>query len=92
MPRSYRDRDSGSERSKADDLIIASRAEAEQVLDEMYELLDTYKQVTVADFYDMLGISSEFTDNKYGWTNLNGARVIRVRDGYRIDLPREQVL
>ena len=92
MPRSYRDRDSSSDRSKADDLIIASRAEAEQVLDEMYELLDTYKQVTVADFYDMLGISSEFTDNKYGWTNLNGARVIRVRDGYRIDLPREQVL
>ena len=40
MPRSYRDRDSGSDRSKADDLIIASRAEAEQVLDEMYELLD----------------------------------------------------
>ena len=81
-----------SRRMSGRDLIIASRAEAEQVLDEMYELLDTYKQVTVADFYDMLGISSEFTDNKYGWTNLNGARVIRVRDGYRIDLPREQVL
>lgn len=92
MPRSYRDRDSSAERSRTDDFVIASRAEAEQVLDEMYELLDTYKQVTVADFYDMLGISSEFTDHKYGWTNLNGARVIRVRDGYRIDLPREQVL
>ena len=90
MPKSYREENQG--RTRTDDIIIASRAEAEQVLDEMFELLDTYRQVTVADFYDMLDISSEFTDHKYGWTDLRGARVVRVRNGYRIDLPREQAL
>ncbi len=90
MPRSYREETNG--RSRADDIVIASRADAEQVLDEMYELLDQYKQVTVADFYDMVGISSEFTDHKFGWTDLRGARVTRVRDGYRIELPRETAL
>ena len=90
MPRSYREET--YKKSSTDDIIIASRADAEQVLDEMYELLDTYKQVTVADFYDMLDISSEFTDHKYGWTDLRGARVVRARDGYRIELPREIAL
>jgi hypothetical protein len=90
MPKSYREEGNG--RTRTDDIIISNRADAEQVLDELFELLDTYKQVTVADFYDMVGISSEFTDNKYGWTDLRGARVVRVRNGYRIDLPRETAL
>ena len=90
MPKSYRE-DTGG-RASTDDIIIASRAEAEQVLDEMRELLDTYKQVTVADYYDMLDITSEFTDHKFGWTDLSDARVIRVRNGYHIDLPRETAL
>lgn len=90
MPKSYREEGGG--RTRTEDIIIPSRADAEQVLDEMFELLDKYKQVTVADFYDMLDISSEFTDHKYGWTDLRGARVVRVRNGYRIDLPREIAL
>lgn len=81
-----------NERASLDDFLIESRAEAEQVLDDMLELLDTYGQVTVADYLDMLGISSEFTDNKYGWTNLNGMRVAHTRGGYRIELPREIAL
>ena len=86
IPRSYRSDD--DRRESVDDILISSRADAEQVLDEMFELLDTYKQVTVADFYDMLDISSEFTDNKFGWTDLRGARVVPTRGGYRIELPR----
>lgn len=90
MPRSYRQESVG--RTRTDDILISSRADAEQVLDEMLELLDTYKQVTVADYYDMLDISSEFTDHKYGWTDLRGARVVPARGGYRIELPREIAL
>lgn len=88
MPRSYRNDQQG--RARTDDIVINSRADAEQVLDEMLELLDQYKQVTVADYYDMLDISSEFTDHKYGWTDLRGVKVVPVRGGgYRLDLPRE---
>lgn len=91
MPRSYRNE--APSRARTDDIIINSRADAEQVLDEMLELLDVYKQVTVADYYDMLDISSEFTDHKYGWTDLRGVKIVPVRGGgYRLDLPREAPL
>lgn len=72
-----------------DDVYFNTRGEAELVLDGMMEILNDYKQVTVADFYDLAGVSTEFTDNKYGWTDLRGARVSgSAARGYFIDLPR----
>lgn len=71
-----------------DDIIIDTRAEAEEVLERMDELLDTYNVVSVADLYDLVGISCSYTDNKYGWTNLRNAEVIRVKDGYFLKLPK----
>ena len=37
---------------------------------------------------DLVGVTGNYTDNKYGWTNIRNAEVVRVRDGYRIKLPR----
>lgn len=81
-----------STREILEDFIFDSRADAEQVLDDMRELLDRYQQVTVADYLDMLGKTSVYTDNKFGWTDLSRVQVSRVRGGYRIDLPRESAL
>ncbi len=71
-----------------DDIIIESRGEAEDVLARMDELIATYQLVSVADFYDLVGVSGNYTDNKYGWTDIRNASVIRVRDGYMIKLPK----
>lgn len=71
-----------------DDIILDTRGEAQEVLDRMDELMDTYGLVRVADFYDLVGITGNYTDNKYGWTNLRNASVVRVRDGYLIKMPR----
>lgn len=73
-----------------DDVIFETRGDAELVLDGMLELLNSeYRQVTVADFYDLAGISSEWTDNKYGWTDLRSARVVGSPSrGYTIELPK----
>lgn len=71
-----------------DDIIFESRGEAERVIDEMFAVLDEYKIVRVADLYDMAGLSQPYTSNKYGWTNLRNAKVVRVRNGYTIELPR----
>lgn len=81
--------DSRSRSSYAhDDIILDSRGEAEEVLTRMDELIDTYGNVSVADLYDLVGKSSEYTDNKYGWTNIRNAEPIRVRDGYMLKLPK----
>lgn len=82
-------RDSRSRSSYAhDDIILDSRGEAEEVLTRMDELIDTYGNVSVADLYDLVGKSSEYTDNKYGWMNIRNAEPIRVRDGYMLKLPK----
>lgn len=75
-----------------DDLIIDTRSEAEEVLSSLVDLIDNYDQATVSDFYDLIGMSSDFTDNKYGWKNLNRATVRRVREGYILELPKPQPL
>lgn len=71
-----------------DEIVLDSREEAEEVLNRMDELLVHYKMVSVADFYDLVGITGKTTDNRYGWTDLTKADVIRDRDGYLIKLPR----
>jgi len=71
-----------------DDIILDSRGEAEEVLSKMDELISTYGVVSVADLYDLVGITGNYTDNKYGWTDIRSASVIRVRDGYMLKLPK----
>lgn len=73
---------------KYNDVIFETRGEAEEVLSKMDEMVERYQLVSVADFYDMAGLSSEFTDNKYGWTNIRNAEAVRVRDGWVIKLPK----
>lgn len=95
--RSYYDkrderRDCASGRTRTgydyDDVVLDNRGEAEEVLSRMDELIATYGLASVADFYDLVGITGSYTDNKYGWTDIRNASVVRVRDGYTIKLPR----
>ena len=90
-----RDRDRDYDRSRTrrsvydyDDIILDTRGEAEDVLNRMDDLIDAYGMVSVADLYDLVGISGNYTDNKYGWTNLRNAEVRRTRDGYLLKLPK----
>lgn len=71
-----------------DDIVLNTRGEAEDVLLRMDELMETYGLVRVADLYDLVGITGNYTDNKYGWTNIRNAEIVRVRDGYMIKMPR----
>lgn len=71
-----------------DDIILSTRGEAEDVLSRMDELIETYGLVRVADLYDLVGITGNYTDNKYGWMNIRNAEIIRVRNGYMIKMPR----
>lgn len=74
------------------EIIFDYKEDAEEVLDRMADLLDDYQMVTVGDLYDLIGQSSNYTDQKWGWYNLNTARVVRCRDGYSLRLPRTEEL
>lgn len=71
-----------------DDILLATRVEAETVIDRMYDLLRDYETVSVADLHSLIGWSSSYTDQKWGWSDLQGTDVRRVRDGYILVLPK----
>lgn len=101
---SYRDyyarpsdrRDYGPTRTRAsfdyDDIVIPTRGEAEEVLYRMEELIAKYGMASIADLNELCGITGNYTDNKYGWTDLRSASVAPVRGGYRLKLPRAGTL
>jgi hypothetical protein len=75
-----------------DEIILATRAEAEEVIGRLFDIVAKYEAATVADLYEMLGIETKFTDDRWGWTDLRGAGVTHIRGGYLLDLPRPDTL
>lgn len=70
------------------DWVFSNREEAEKVIQYMNEILECYGEVTVADLYDLVGGNGAYRDRERCWTNLDGARVLRAKDGYLLVLPR----
>ena len=70
------------------EIILETRGEATDVIDQLFELTSKFESATVADLYDMVNITGDYTDTKWGWYDLRGAGVERIRSGYLLDLPR----
>jgi hypothetical protein len=81
-PRSYK-----ANRRDATDIILASREEAELVVERLIDIIDKYDVASVADLNDLLGLPTSHIDNKWGWTYLNNVEIRQIRNGYLIDLP-----
>ena len=71
------------------EIVLATRVEAEALMDAIFSQMDKYELVTVADLKDFAGISSTHTDEKWGWIYLDdrSVSVRRVREGFVVILP-----
>lgn len=74
------------------DVLLETRGEADNVLFQLGELIDMYDVASVADLYDLVGITASYTDQKYGWTDIRNASIIRTREGYLLKLPKAKLL
>ncbi|MFI3173931.1 MAG: hypothetical protein R3Y53_01865 [Bacillota bacterium] len=74
------------------DIRLDSRGECEEVIYRLEELTEAYGMVSVADLYDLVGITSVYTDNKYGWTTVQDVKVLRIREGYLLKMPKAKPL
>lgn len=72
------------------DFILETRAEAEEVIERMFDLTEKYEMATVADLYDLLGVPQQYTDDKWGWYDVRRFEIRRVRDGYLLDIPKPE--
>lgn len=78
-----------SETSSIDDIIFETRAEAQEVLNSLADIIDEYGSASIADFCDLCGITEEYTDHKYGWSDVSKSTIEAVRGGgFVINLPR----
>lgn len=84
LPDQYRSRPA---RRDTNDIVLATREEAELVVERLIDILDKYDVASMADLLDLLGLETQPIDNKWGWTYLNNVEVRQIRDGYLIDLP-----
>ena len=76
-----------------DNIVIPTRQEAEEVIRRMDEIIEIYQMVSVADLYDLCGVTDHnYMNAKYGWMNIRTAEAVRVRDGYILKLPRAMPL
>lgn len=82
-----------SERSRPSyevmEIVVQSRVDAQEVIDNLQATLSQYPTVSVAELYESVGVTSKFTDNNWGWDRETfNAGVSRIREGFRVDLPR----
>lgn len=75
-----------------DEIALASRQEASDVVDRLFDLVSRFGEVTVADLYELVGIKSAHTDHKWGWTDVRGTGVVKVGDAFLLNLPDPQPL
>lgn len=89
--RSGRDRggrEASLSRFDYDDIVFDTRGDAELVREQMVDILDQYGMVTVADMYDLAGLTVPYTASKYGWFNIRTSEVTRIHNGYILKLPK----
>lgn len=82
------DRDS---RPDTRDIEFPSRGEAEAALDELVDWIEHYGSVSISTYKELAGITGDFVDEKWGWTNLRTAYVKRLSGGsYILVMPRPE--
>ena len=72
------------------EIILATRVEANTVIERLYDLVNQFEVASVKDLYELVGAESDYTDEKWGWTSMQGSDVQRINEGYLLDLPRPE--
>ena len=74
------------------EIIFDTRSDANDVIDRMSDLIDQYGQVSLADLNALIGASSNFIDDTWGWTDMGSFDVRQVRDGFMLTHDEPQSL
>lgn len=61
---------------------------AKDVLTELRIIIGQFGSASVADYYHRSGVSSEYTDENFGWKTLENVGIIRRRGKFVIRMPK----
>lgn len=77
------------------EIILEDRGAAQNVMDKMGNLIETYGMASVSDLKGSVGITGAFTDEKFGWLHMGGTDIRRIggqQPGYLLIFPRPELL
>lgn len=74
------------------DIRFPSLSDAEKTLSTIKEFIDIYGFFSLADFYELIGMTPDFSDYQKGWTNAEdfgdlNSMIRRIGYEYSIQLP-----
>ncbi len=74
--------------------VVPTRGDAQAVRDEVLHIQNEYDMISVAEFFELCDMPYEYTDRKYGWTDLRerDIEIYSSRGEYVINMPRPVVL
>ena len=67
-------------------VILRNRDDAEKIIRCMHARIDEAGAVSVAEMFDLLDISTSYTDNNWGWSSHRDIGIKRIPAGYLIDV------
>jgi hypothetical protein len=73
-----------------DEIVLDTQHDAQTVANQLYDELRVYNLVTVAALYGFIGETPTYLDSKFGWDDLEGLDIQRLRNGagWVLQLPR----
>lgn len=74
------------------DISFEKRSDANSVMDALRERIDQYGVATVSFFYDLMGLTGNYIDDGFGWFDLEGYGVERIRNEFYLNLPKPESL
>lgn len=69
------------------EIVLEHRTEAIEVVEALVIRIGRYGAVTVAELYDLVGVTGSYADQRWGWNDLATADVRQVPGGFLLDLP-----
>lgn len=70
------------------EFIVSTREEAEAAMEQLTDLFDQYRVISVGDVYATMGEASTPVDEKWGWEDLSGVQIRQVREGILLYFPQ----
>lgn len=90
--RRERDRQYDDEKVDYRNIVLRSRKDAENIIDEMRERIRRYGSVSVADLFDLINVTGKYTDNNWGWTNERDIGIRQTNSGFLLDVREAEYL
>jgi hypothetical protein len=73
-------------------IIVATKADADTVVNRLQELKRAYGGVTVVDLYDLVGLTGTYLDEQRGWTDLSDIKIEEDSGECTITLPEPKAV